>query len=221
MKVVLRLAIVAILTVSACWASPCIEGPYTGAHNNDANLRGWLDNRKRTWGYTDALVKAIPFKPPAGHRVRVLRLVGDLTARLTPYSDTELPSPFVPTPPQDGRYIGVLAAAGYARDSGSARADHLADDTWMYVQGDIGASGVLRLPFDVDLRGIKNTLLTEDNRLVLTLATYLNETDRGDGIPYAVHLEFTFSQIVYQFEKTDCSETQPLWSTNDEAFTLP
>jgi hypothetical protein len=57
-----------------------VLGPYSASSNFSANLLGTLDARGDCWGFAEATEWPIPLKPPAGYRVTIMSLRGDLVA---------------------------------------------------------------------------------------------------------------------------------------------
>lgn len=148
------------------------------------DLQGQPDTRDGTWGTAQADYRVLQFtQPPVGSRVRILKIVGDLTAR------------WIKNHHVTG-FTGVLAAIHRPDSSGSAYADYAADGHFVYVQGDIGATGVVRVPFDTTFDPTDPGALLEENpRLVFKFAKYLDETG------YWTHAEITFSQIDFCYER--------------------
>ena len=117
------------------------------------------------------------FRPPAGYRVRILRAYGDLLA-------------WPRGVPPAGTFAGVLFGLQTTAAEGSTRADWLADNTMLYLQGAVSDRGRERLPFDVK---ISDGLLEPDNKLLYKFATWLNDT----GLE--IHMEASLT-LVYRFE---------------------
>lgn len=153
------------------------------AGNFAYDLIGAPDTRPDTWGTAGADYRVLTFNVPPGQRVRILRIVGDLTARWRVLGRKP-----------EGLYTGVLAAIHKPESSGSAFADWAADGHFVYVQGDIGSTGVLRVPFDQSFERSDPGALLETSALVFKFAKYLDET------LYSTHAEITFSQIDFCFE---------------------
>ena len=57
-------------------AALAVLGPYSSSGNFSADLLGTRDTRPDTWGNADAAGWTIQFRPPAGYRVRILKLRG-------------------------------------------------------------------------------------------------------------------------------------------------
>lgn len=183
----MRFLIPLLVTFSslAC-AGEC--GPIRHISGNFAyDLQGVQDTRPDTWGTAADDYRVLTFRNvPSGARVRVLKIVGDLTARRI--------SHWVPNGEVKG-YTGVLAAIHRPDSSGSLYGDLAADGHFVYVQGDIGASGVVRVPFDQSYDpSDPGAVLDPTHRLVFKFAKYLDETG------YWTHAEITFSQIDFCFE---------------------
>ena len=143
---------------------------------------GARDARPDTWGNSDAASWTIQFRPPAGYKVRILRLRGDLVAwpRVLP---AESPVP-------RGAYAGVLLGFMTTAPDGSLRCDPCADNTMLYIQQAV-ENAPARAPFDYDK---VNVLLEPHNKLLVKVAAWLNTT----GKP--IHTEPTFT-VVYRYER--------------------
>lgn len=184
-----------ILLIALCVAALCdaqVVGPLhtsVGRGKQDANnftvdLMGTEDARPDTWGLSGAQSWTVVFHPPAGFRVRILRLRGDLAAAVK-----VLPGD---TPVLDGQVAWELVGVQSTAAPGSTRCDPCADNTMLYHQMAVDAHPG-RLSFDEDVSA--GGLLEADNTLVVVVAVFLNTT----GKP--VHMEPTFSGVVYQYEK--------------------
>ncbi len=158
-----------------------VLGPFTAANNYATNLMGPTDTRVDTWGTADSQVWQQSFRPPAGYRVRVLRLWGDLVAW-----PMVLPGE---RPVAPGQYAGVLVGFQTTARDGSDRCWPCADNTLLYLQGAMHAEPV-RIPFDQRV----STLLEADNILAVKVADWLNTLGRP------VHMEVTY-RVTYRFEK--------------------
>lgn len=155
--------------------------------NYPVNLYGPVDTRNECWGNAEAQSLPIQFKPPAGQRVRVLELRGDLTA--WPKTVGVAPGPGL-----DAVAIGsagVLLGFSTTGSAGATECNFCADGCMVYVQAAlVGNTAVVR---DFDYVVSADNLLDEDNILVLKLAAWLNTT----GVP--IHVEGTYG-ILFQFE---------------------
>lgn len=158
----------------------CIKSACSVASNMVADLKGEPDMRLWTWGDTAYQVQPITFRPPAGYRVRILRVYGDF-----------LTWPHGKAP--EGTAAGVLWGLQTSGPEGSAHADLAADNAMLYVQHATGGKPE-RAPIDFDVR--EGGLLEADNVLNSKLAVFLNET----GLK--IHMEASFV-LVFKFEK-DC-----------------
>ena len=157
----------------------------SAASNFAVDLFGSPDLRPGCWGLADARTATITFHPPAGYRVRILRLRGDFLAwpRVLPGED----------PVPAGRYAGALLGFQTTAPEGSAWADWASDNTLLYIQ--VATSGeVARASYndDVSVGG----LLEPDHRLLVKMAAWLNATSKP------IHMEPTFV-LTYQFEKRE------------------
>src|SRR5438445_5596764 len=104
-----------------------LPGPYTVSDNFPADLYGAVDTRMSKqscgagpciWGRADVALLPIRFHPPAGYRVRVLSLRGDLVAWIK-----SLPGD-PPTPAESA--AGVLAGFETPSMGGSPECDYCA-----------------------------------------------------------------------------------------------
>ena len=177
------IALAAFIFVHSGQAQECSPVRHISG-NFSYDLQGIPDDRPSTWGTAEAGYRILTFtNVPPGHRVRILKITGDLTARWIKNHDVT-------------GFTGVLAAIHRPDSSGSAHADWAADKHFVYVQGDIGATGVVRVPFDQTFdRSDPDALLEDNPRLVFKFAKYLDETG------YWTHAEITFSQIDFCYER--------------------
>ena len=163
-----------------------IIGPFLASSNYSVDLTGPKDTRADTWGTAAAYSAPIAFHPPAGYRVRVLRIRGDLVAWARVLPGEELPA--------TGSTAGVLVGFQTTALDGSARCVPCADNTLIYLQDAVSGSGRVRIPFDADVS--TGGLLLPDNVLVVKVASWLNTTGK------AIHLEPTFT-VIYRFEEIE------------------
>jgi hypothetical protein len=159
---------------------PITAQTHSAATNFTVDLLGSPDNRPDTWGTAGSVVKIIKFKPPIGHRVRILKVYGDLL--LWPIGRVG-----------SGNFAGVLFGLQTTAPDGSIRMDLGADNTMLYIQDATGGE-VRRSAFDYDVS--IGGLLQPDNMLLVKMAVWLNNT----GLP--IHIEPSFV-MVYRFEKND------------------
>ena len=158
-------------------ASPKILGPYSVATNHSDDIKGEPDTRPDTWGLTGYQVHTFTFRPPAGYRVRILRVYGNVQG-------------WIPGEPVT-RCVGMLWGLQTTGPEGSARVTPAADNTLLYVQ-DATCGEPFRVPVDYDVR--VGGLLEKDHILYSKVAVFMNETGR------ALHLEPSFN-LVFQFER--------------------
>jgi hypothetical protein len=161
--------------------------------NFSADLLGGLDTRPSTWGAVDVATWTITYRPPPGSRVRILHVRGDLVAW-----PKVLPGE---TPVPEGRYAGVLLGLGRTMGENTAPCDWCEDSAMLYIQAGLDSHPV-RAAFNDDVAA---GLLAADNKLVVTVAAWLNTT----GKP--IHVEPTFV-VTYRFEPLGSSpgrERQP------------
>lgn len=155
-----------------------VLGPYSAATNHATDLEGDPDSREGTWGTAGAVSHRIVFKPPVGYRVRVLRVYGDFLT--WPIGKVE-----------SGKFAGTLWGLQTTGPDGSARADPIADNCFLYIQLATGGEPA-RASVNYDVR--EGGLLGPDHILVSKHAVWLNDT----GLK--IHMESSFV-LVYQFEK--------------------
>lgn len=190
-------------------------GPFSTARNFAVDLMGVPDDRPGTWGcdiqapcQTTASTVVHEFQPwrpgaeppPSGHRVRVLRVYGDVVA---------WPQGVV----EQGRFAGILWSLhsgpwtideSVASESWVATADgqieryqgvlhHAQDQTLAYLQ-DAVAQGPRRLSYDLDVAKIG--LLDARQTLGSKLAVWMNSTGR------AIHIEATIN-VIYRYDRID------------------
>lgn len=159
-------------------ANDCIKRPCSLATNFTVDIKGEPDTRASTWGTAGVELKRITFRPPAGYRVRILRVYGDFL--IWPLGKVE-----------SGKFAGALLGLQTTALEGSARADWAADNTFLYLQ--IAThGGPERAAFDH--RTSDGGLLESDGVMVVKLAAWLNDT----GL--FIHMEPSFV-AVFQYEK--------------------
>jgi hypothetical protein len=157
-----------------------IHGPYSTAVNFAIDLEGTPDTRPGTWGSSGFAQNVGVFSPPAGYRVRVLRIYGDLIGF-----------------PKSGVIdAGTSCEIGWGLKStapdGSTRFSAGNDNSFVWLQNVLSsASPSTRAGFDhtVETGG----LLEADHTVISQAFVALNTT----GL--TIHLEPTFT-MVYQFE---------------------
>jgi len=136
------------------------------------------------WGHADSAVLPMVFKVPAGYRVRILRIRGDLIA-WPKVMEGEAPV-------KRGAYAGVLLGFSTTIKEGSPVCPMVcAEGVPIYLQAGISDQPI-RVPFDVDLRE-ERTFLDADT-LYLKLASFENT------LGHSVHMECTYSLRI-QFER--------------------
>ncbi len=174
-----------LIFVAACLSSCAQSNSFTVSGNFPRDLYGPVDTRNLTWGHAGAETLPIQFNPPAGYRVRILKLRGDLTAwpRVLEGED--------PVPAD--RYAGVLLGFSTSSSAGAVECDYCAAGCMLYVQDAIHGGDAKRTPFDYDFTS-ERVLLDPDNLLNLKLAEFLNTTG------YPIHLEGTYT-ITFEWVK--------------------
>jgi len=166
---------------SAAPAADCIRRPCSSATNWAADIIGQIDTRPGTWGTAASVDIPLSFKNvPAGYRVRIERVYGDLVA-------------WPKVAPDPGTNAGVLLGMSTT----AIRDEYLvpAQDTcFAYFQGVLNGPTGTRIPFDV--KTAAGGLLEPDSVLLTRVATFLSTL----GVP--VHAELTFT-AVFRFEKSE------------------
>lgn len=155
-------------------------GPYSTAVNFSIDLAGVPDTRPGTWGNAAFGQNVATFTPPAGYRVRVLRIYGDFIA---------FPKAGVPG---SGKSCEVGWGLKSTATDGSTRLSTGYDNSFVWLQNAITAPAPsCRAAFDhvVETGG----LLEADNKMISQTFVALNTT----GL--TIHMEPTFT-VVYQFE---------------------
>lgn len=176
----------ALLISSACSAKDCITHPCSAPFNFAYDLIGDPDYRLGTWGSATASTNQVRFKAPAGYRVRVLRIYGDLVLwpRGTPDIDTEKIL---------GHAAGVLLGLSTTAPDGSDTVEGggASDNCFLYIQDATkGEKSRAAIDYDTHVGG----LLERDNVMVVKVAVWLNT------LGLAVHLEPSLV-VVFQFER--------------------
>lgn len=151
---------------------------FTVSGNFPRDLLGPVDTRPYTWGHADSATLPIQFKPPAGYRVQILKLRGDLVS-WPMVLEGGLPIP-------DNRYAGVLLGFSTTSSTGAAECDWCASGCFVYIQDAIHGGEARRAPFAYNLTK-DNTYLDADNVLNLKIAAFLNTTN----VP--IHIEGTYT----------------------------
>lgn len=180
-----------------------LPSPYIASGNFPSDLYGPVDTRMAgqicgggpcIWGRADYAVLPIRFRPPAGYRVRILALRGDLIA----WIKTLPGDPATPLESAAGILGGfqttssLNASNGGSGAEGSARCDYCSDDCPLYIQDSVTEKQAkTRAPFNYTDVGL---LLDLDNMLNAKIAAWLNTT----GKP--IHVELTYT-IQFRYEK--------------------
>jgi len=135
------------------------------------------------WGHADSAIMPLTFRTPAGQRVRILSLRGDVIAWVKTL-------PGDPVTPLESA-AGILGGFQTTSSGATADCDYCANGCPLYVQGAVSEKQPsMRIPFDYDNVG---QLLDADNILNVKVAEFLNTT----GKP--IHMELTYT-IQYRFE---------------------
>jgi hypothetical protein len=144
--------------------------PFTPTNEDGNPIPGQVDTRPGTWGCfaEDDGVLEFP-NVPAGQRVRITRLYGNMTAWIRGNAPA-------------GSNSGALLAVQRASATANPDVTNCAVGCMLYIQLATGQNEA-SVQFDVDVSAAG--LLDTDNKLVVKRATYLNDT----GLP--PHLEVT------------------------------
>jgi len=162
-------------------SSPNILGPYSASTNHAADIMGTPDTRPNTWGDAGAAVQTRIFHPPAGYRVRILRVYGNYQGWIR-QKDQIIP----------GTCTGVLWGLRSNADDTSDMT-YGSRNTFAYIQ-DATCGQPFRQIFDFNVS--VGGLLGEDNTMNSVIAIF--ESDTGQP----VHSEASFT-VVYRYEKND------------------
>jgi hypothetical protein len=198
----LRIALLILALVAGGEAQTI--GPYHASSNFAADLAGVPDTRAGCWGTADVAQWRITFFPPAGYRVRILEIHGDLVSWIK-----SMPKdPATPGESAAGVLLGLQStpAAGTSGRcdicsdvasrvrvrSGTPETVDVLGTTMLYIQ-DVVTQLTPRSRAAYDLAQV-NEFLQADNKLLVTVASWLNTT----GKP--IHVEPTFT-LTYQFEE--------------------
>ena len=173
-----------VLCALSLHAQGCIAKPCSASGNFSVDLLGAADTRPSTWGNAAVQTWPVTFKPPAGYRVRILTLKGDLVAwpKVLP-GDPPVP---------DGMTAGVLLGYQTTAAEGSTQCSPCADNTMLYIQSGLSREPI-RSSYEYDVRA--GGLLEPDNVMVVVVASWLNAT----GKP--IHVEPTFT-VTFRYEAT-------------------
>lgn len=171
-----------------------LSQPHTVSGNFPRDLYGPVDTRMAgqscdvgpcIYGHADSSDLPIQFYPPAGMRIRILSLRGDLIAWI---KDTRESFSFS-IPPNS--MAGVLAGFQASSSGASTDCNYCASGCPLYIQDAVGEKIPLaRAPFDYENVGM---VLDADNVLHAKIAEFLNTTD------HPIHLELTYT-IQFVFE---------------------
>jgi hypothetical protein len=175
--------VVAVLGILAQTPAPAPPPPppseFFVAGNFPRDLYGDLDTRSDTWGYADSQTLPIQFYPPAGYRVEILEIHGDLIAAPKPPAGQSVAA---------GSYgyvlVGFSTSALIGYPGPGVPCNYCATGAMIYLQGGL-SDQPLRIPFDRVFR--RPVSLESDNILNLKLASFLNTT----GFP--IHTEATYT----------------------------
>lgn len=173
----LTLMLMALASFAPATTAAAPPAVYSAATNFSADILGEPDLRQDTWGRAGYATWPIKFTPPAGKRVRILRVYGDFLV-------------WPVGPVEKGRFAGALFGLQTTGPEGSVRADWAADNTFLYIQTATSGKSA-RAPFDYDTSA--GGLLGPDHTLIVKVASWLNNTDRK------IHMEPSFT-MVYRFE---------------------
>jgi hypothetical protein len=191
----------AICFCCSAMAQAQTDGPFVASSNFTADLSGTEDTRPGCYGTADVATWNITFAPPAGYAVRILAIHGDLVSWIK-----SLPGdPATPAESTAGVLLGIQSTP-HATTSG--RCDWCSDvatrlklltprpvvqgTTMVYIQDSVAQlAPKSRAQYDRPV----NQLLEADNKLLVTVASWLNTT----GKP--IHIEPTFT-VVYRWAQS-------------------
>lgn len=154
--------------------------------NLPADLYGELDKRPNTWGRADVRQEPYTFLDvPAGHRVRILKIEGDLISNPRHQGN-------------QGTYCNVLwglCRTSVTEQGKSKTLQYGSDGCFVYVQDTIAWNGRARTAFNRSFpEDSPDGLLDEDHTFLNKIAIYLNE------IEARIHLEAT-ANITFRYEE--------------------
>lgn len=181
-------------------------GPYTAAVNTAADLYGPVDTRPGCWGNAQVASWTTRFAPPAGYRVKILEIHGDLiswietlpgdTTVVTAQSTAGVLLSLQTSDPVNSGRCDVCADV--VRAAPSTQAPAVQSTTMLYIQDSVAQlMPKSRASYD---RPAVNALLNADNQLIVTVASWLNTTGK------LIHIEPTFI-VTYEFEPVSGSTT--------------
>jgi hypothetical protein len=181
------IAFVVLLFVSIGAASAQTQGPFQSTSNISADITGVPDKRPGGWGLHQADPVRLKITAPAGYRVRILEVAGDLVA--WPKSGTI----------QGGQYAEVGWGLNTSLKDGSRFMSYpddpaaIAYDNCIIWVQDVLTSGhgTVRVPFD---RKYDNVFLNDTGVFYTQPFVALNTS----GLQ--IHLEPTVT-VTYRFEK--------------------
>ena len=172
----------ALITVCAALSGDrqSIHGPYQTSVNFSIDLEGTPDTRPTTWGEAGSAQNVAHFHPPAGYRVRILRVSGDFVA--WPRSGVMA----------SGTYCEVGWGLKTSAPDGSQLLDYAYDNSLLWVQNVVlPRNPSARAAFDRDVSA--GGILPQDNALISQSFVALNTS----GL--TIHMEPTFT-VTFQFE---------------------
>jgi hypothetical protein len=186
-----------LFVAATCHAQ--VQGPFTASANFATNLNGPIDTRPECWGTAEVASWTLTFNPPPGYRVRILAIDGDLVSWIV-----TLPGDTVAVPAQSA--AGVLLGLQTSDPVNSGRCDFCSDvarrlpisqdlavqsTTILYIQDSVAQ--LMPKSRAAYTRSAVNSMLNADNKLIVTVASWLNTTGK------MIHIEPTFV-VTYQFE---------------------
>src|SRR5579872_5760860 len=129
-----------------------ILGPYSDAFNFPGDFTGTPDSRPSTWGLAGSQTSApVVFNPPAGYRVRILKLEGNYMAWAR--------QAYAP-----GNHVGTSWGILTTAPGGSSRVNFAADNCFVWLEYGL-SNGEVNQPFVIDTRA--GGLLEPDNSMLV------------------------------------------------------
>lgn len=182
----LVIALAGMLVSAASEPKKLVLGPYSTAVNISLDLKSDVDTQPTTWGGASSYASKVEFHPPAGYRVRVIRVYGDFVAW-----------------PKAGEIIGdARLEVGFGLKTtapdGSSRVTYPGytatpyDNSFLWVQDGLDSKQQTQR-IAIDCSTFAGGLLAGDNLLLAQSFIALDTT----GL--LIHLEPTIV-VVYQFE---------------------
>lgn len=182
---ILSMIFVALVVSVCCHVSSAQTESMTMAGNYAADLYGTEDTRPDCYGYADSKILDIKFKPPQGHRVRILRARGDMVSWIMTKGRD------IPVGSNAGVLLGLQSTASSKTNENCT---FCAGGVMLYIQDSV-SDRVDHSRSQFDYSDI-NMLLEPDNVFQVKMASWLNTT----GFP--IHVEASYT-VTYRWEPVE------------------